>query len=58
MPTAAVGASAGRVYECPLYKTGARGDFVMHLDLPMPCGSSEAPWVLQGVSALCSLDDE
>lgn len=49
---------SGAAHRCPLYRTSSRADYVMHLDLPMPRGSSEAAWVLQGVAALCSLDDE
>lgn len=53
-------------YACPLYKTGVRAgvlsttgqstNFVLHMALPLPAGSSPTEWVLQGVAALCALD--
>jgi dynein heavy chain len=54
-PTTTSGPS---VYPCPLYRTSDRSAFVMHLDLPLAAGGSPAAWLLQGVAALCSLDDQ
>jgi hypothetical protein len=56
-----------RVFECPVYKTPERAgvlsstgqstNFLMHMRLPMPAGSNQAKWLLQGAAVLCSVDD-
>jgi dynein heavy chain len=55
------------VLACPLYKTRARAgvvdslghstNFVMHLPLPIPAGTTAHEWLMLGVAAVCSLDD-
>jgi dynein heavy chain len=54
-------------YQCPLYKTSVRAgvlsttgmstNFVVAMSLPVPEGQPPDVWVLQGVAALCALDD-
>jgi len=56
-PSSSTGGGGG-VYRCPVYRTSARSDFVMHLELPMPADSTASTWVLRGAAALCSLDDD
>jgi hypothetical protein len=51
------GGAGGGVYECPLYKTSSRADFVTRLAMPIPPGCQADAWVLQGVAALCASDD-
>jgi dynein heavy chain len=41
-----------------LSTTGQSTNFVLYLSLPLPNGSDPGRWVLQGVAALCALDDE
>jgi dynein heavy chain len=55
------------VFECPVYKTPERAgglsstgqstNFLMQMQLPMPAGSNQAKWLLQGAAVLCSVDD-
>lgn len=55
-------------YACPLYKTMVRAgvlsttgqstNFVLHMALPLPVGSSPSEWIMQGVAALCALDGD
>jgi dynein heavy chain len=57
----------GHVFVCPVYNTPERAgvlgstgqstNFLMHMRLPMPAGSSQAKWLLQGAAALCSVDE-
>jgi len=57
-------------YQCPLYKTSVRAgvlsttgqstNFVLMLSLPLPVAGRQAEenhWTLQGVAALCALDE-
>ena len=54
-------------YECPLYKTSVRQgilsttgqstNYVLNLSLPIDPETSPDSWVLQGVAALCALDE-
>ena len=54
-------------YQCPLYKTSVRAgvlsttgqstNFVLNISLPIVEGTRPKDWVLQGVAALCMLDD-
>lgn len=54
-------------YQCPLYKTSVRAgvlsttgqstNFVLHLGLGIPDATDPDFWVMQGVAALCALDD-
>lgn len=65
--TAVVAAAAGPLYACPLYKTPSRAgvlsttghstNFLLHMSLPVPVGTTPQHWLLQGVALLCSLDD-
>jgi len=58
--------SDGPRYKVPLYKTTARAgvlsttghstNFVVHLALPMAAGSTPDVWTLQGVAAVCALN--
>ncbi|KAL3138895.1 hypothetical protein ABBQ32_005718 [Trebouxia sp. C0010 RCD-2024] len=60
------GGSTNSVYSCPLYQTSARSgtlnstgqstNFVLHMDLHIPANTVPADWVLQGVAALCSVN--
>ena len=53
------------VLACPLYQTSARAgmlsstgqstNFVLHLTLPIPDGTTAGDWILQGVAAVCSV---
>jgi hypothetical protein len=52
------GGGSGVVYECPLYLTRARADFVAHLALPLPAGAAAEAFVLQGAAAVCASDDD
>jgi hypothetical protein len=61
------GSMGQRLYTCPVYKTPARAgvlsstgqstNFLMHMRLPMPAGSSQSKWLLQGTAVLCSVDE-
>jgi hypothetical protein len=60
---------AGPHCEFPVYKTPGRAsagglsttghntNFLLHMSLPIPAGSTQQYWLLQGVAVLCSLDD-
>jgi dynein heavy chain len=60
---------AGPHCEFPVYKTPGRAsagglsttghstNFLLHMSLPIPAGSTQRYWLLQGVAVLCSLDD-
>ncbi|WIA37814.1 hypothetical protein OEZ86_014676 [Tetradesmus obliquus] len=60
---------AGPHCEFPVYKTPGRAsagglsttghstNFLLHMSLPIPAGSTQQFWLLQGVAVLCSLDD-
>jgi dynein heavy chain len=60
---------AGLQCEFPVYKTPGRAsagglsttghstNFLLHMSLPIPAGSTQQYWLLQGVAVLCSLDD-
>eukprot|EP00198_Chlamydomonas_reinhardtii_P006936 XP_001696272.1 dynein heavy chain 3 [Chlamydomonas reinhardtii] len=60
-------AGAAHRYQCPLYKTSVRAgvlsttgqstNFVLHLGLGIPDATDPDFWVMQGVAALCALDD-
>lgn len=62
LPCASVPDNAG-AYDCPLFRTTARAgaltttghstNFIMHLALPIPPGTTPESWTLQGVAALC-----
>ncbi len=41
-----------------LSTTGQSTNFVLFISLPLPTGSPPSKWILQGVAALCALDDE
>lgn len=69
LSSAAVAAMAASspVYGCPLYKTSVRAgvlsttgqssNFIVHLGLCIPSHTAPDFWVMQGVAALCALDD-
>ena len=54
-------------YQCPLYKTSVRAgvlsttgqstNFVLYISLPVPSFTTTDFWVMQGVAALCALND-
>eukprot|EP00882_Tetradesmus_deserticola_P024946 GHRQ01027324.1.p2 GENE.GHRQ01027324.1~~GHRQ01027324.1.p2 ORF type:complete len:106 (+),score=44.25 GHRQ01027324.1:549-866(+) len=62
-------AQAGPRCELPVYKTPGRAsvgglsttghsaNFLLHMSLQVPAGSTQQYWLLQGVAVLCSLDD-
>lgn len=62
-----MGARQQQLYTCPVYKTPARvgvlsstgqsTNFLMYMRLPMPAGSSQSKWLLQGAAVLCSVDE-
>jgi hypothetical protein len=47
----------GRASAGVLSTTGHSTNFLLHMSLPIPVGSSQQYWLLQGVAVLCSLDD-
>ena len=48
-----VPASAEGAYDCPLYKTTARGGSNFVCDVRLPSEAGEAHWVKRGVASLC-----
>lgn len=66
-PQQGVEHSRSTSYSCPLYQTSARSgtlsstgqstNFVLHIDLHIPTNTVPADWVLQGVAAICSVNE-
>ena len=65
--TSVHGGEGQRFYECPLYKTSVRAgvlsttgqstNFVLHIRLPLPVGVEPQQSIMQGVAALCALNN-
>jgi dynein heavy chain len=47
----------GRASAGGLSTTGHSTNFLLHMSLPIPAGSTQQYWLLQGVAVLCSHDD-